>query len=289
MKICRFNDDRIGLVIKDRVIDVSTQARQTMESLSAATAGDPLVVALSRLQDILGNAIPTGSMALADVELLAPVKAPGKLIAAPINYRAHIAEMLASNISPGHNLTDIRKAGLFLKASSSLVGPSQGIAQRFLDRRTDHELELAVVIGRTACNVSVTDALSHVAGYCIGLDITVRGTEERSFRKSIDSYSVLGPWLTTADEIPNPNALHLSLTLNGELRQEAVTADMVMSVAELIAFASSFYTLHPGDVLYTGTPQGVGPIRPGDLLQASCPDLGSMDVAVSAYAPTGNS
>jgi 2-keto-4-pentenoate hydratase/2-oxohepta-3-ene-1,7-dioic acid hydratase in catechol pathway len=220
---------------------------------------------------------------LAGVRLLSPVKNPGKIIAAPVNYKAHIEEMKKANISPGFNIWDIEKAGLFLKATSSLVGPSQGIAQRFLDRRTDHEVELVFVIGKTASRVSREKALSHVAGYCLGLDVTVRGSEDRSFRKSMDSYTVLGPWLTTADEIRDPQNVQITLRQNGEVRQDTSTSDMLWDVARLIEFATTFYTLHPGDVFFTGTPQGVSPIRPGDRLVASSPELGSMEVLVRAH------
>lgn len=280
MKLCRFDDQRIGLVRGDRVHDVTALAAPLLD---LQTAGDPLVVALPALQAALpsdGAGCP--SLALSAVQLRSPVARPGKIVAAPVNYHAHIAEMQANNVSPGFNITDIGKAGLFLKANSSLVGPAEGIAQRFLDRRTDYEVELVVVIGRRADRVTAANALSHIAGYALGLDITVRGTEDRSFRKSLDSYAVLGPWLTTADELPDPDRLEITLQQNGTLRQTARTSDMVYSVARLIEFASSFYTLHPGDLLYTGTPEGVGPIRPGDRLHAECEALGAMDVTVRA-------
>jgi 2-keto-4-pentenoate hydratase/2-oxohepta-3-ene-1,7-dioic acid hydratase in catechol pathway len=221
--------------------------------------------------------------ALSAVRLLSPVKSPGKIIAAPVNYKAHIEEMKKANISPGFNIWDIEKAGLFLKATSSLVGPSQGIAQRFLDRRTDHEVELVFIMGKKASQVSREKALEYVAGYCLGLDVTVRGSEDRSFRKSMDSYTVLGPWLTTADEIPDPQNVQITLRQNGEVRQDTNTSDMLWDVARLIEFATRFYTLHPGDVFFTGTPSGVSPIRPGDKLVASSPELGSMEVLVRAH------
>src|SRR5439155_22967261 len=121
----------------------------------------------------------------------------------------------------------IQKIGLFLKASSALVGPSEGIALRKLDRRNDHEVELAVIIGKKADNVSRADALKYVAGYAIGLDITIRGPEERSLRKSADSYAVLGPWLVTADEIPDPGGLNLKIAVNGQERQNSNTKYMI--------------------------------------------------------------
>jgi 2-keto-4-pentenoate hydratase/2-oxohepta-3-ene-1,7-dioic acid hydratase in catechol pathway len=149
------------------------------------------------------------------------------------------------------------------------------------DRRNDHEVELALVIGRAAKNVSAAEAPRYVAGFCIGLDMTIRGPEERSFRKSPDSYCVLGPWLATPDEVGDPGKLGLSIDVNGEPRQDAHTSDLILGVGELIAWASSFYTLHPGDVILTGTPQGVGPVKPGDTLLARIERIGSMQVKVS--------
>ena len=219
---------------------------------------------------------------LADVTFNSPVARPGKVLAAPINYKLHIEEMRNNGQSFGHIITDIRKAGIFLKASSSVVGASQGVAQRFLDRRTDHEIELCVVMGLAANSVSKEEALSYVAGYCLGLDMTIRGPEDRSFRKSIDSYTVLGPWVVTADEGLNPDQVDIQIDINGQPRQNSNTSDMVMDVAELIEFASSFYTLEPGDVLMTGTPQGVGPVRPGDVMVAKGSGLGEMTVHVRA-------
>jgi 2,4-diketo-3-deoxy-L-fuconate hydrolase len=171
---------------------------------------------------------------------------------------------------------------MFLKATSSMVGPSEGIGLRFLDRRNDHEVELALIIGKTCNQVPMEKALDYVAGYCIGLDITLRGPEDRSFRKSIDSYSVLGPWMVTADEIPDPDNLQLQLGVNNELRQNANTRDMVYSIRRLIEFSSAFYTLHPGDVIFTGTPEGVSPIKPGDTLIAEIEKVGRMETKVRA-------
>jgi 2-keto-4-pentenoate hydratase/2-oxohepta-3-ene-1,7-dioic acid hydratase in catechol pathway len=215
---------------------------------------------------------------------------PGKLVAAPVNYAKHLAEVkgdasLHQN-QTGHTLP-IQKQGLFLKATSSLVGPGDGVVLHAADRRTDHEVELAFVIGRTASRVPREDALRYVAGYAIGLDISLRGTEDKSFRKSADTYSVLGPWLVTADEIADPNALDLELSVNGERRQQSNTRNMTLGVAELVEMASSVYTLQPGDVVFTGTPEGVSPIEPGDEIVATVQGIGSMRVTVRsgrAYA-----
>jgi 2-keto-4-pentenoate hydratase/2-oxohepta-3-ene-1,7-dioic acid hydratase in catechol pathway len=268
MKLCRFDDDRVGVVRDDQVFDV-TDLSDPGTSIPTLRPGLDLARRAQR--------------PLASVRLLSPVRAPGKIVAAPVNYRAHIEEMHKSNVSPGHDIPDIDRAGLFLKAPSSLVGPSEGIAQRFLDRRTDYEVELVVVFGKEASEVARDEALDYVAGYCVGLDITVRGSEDRSFRKSIDTYTVLGPWLTTADEVPDPDRLQLTLHQNGELRQNTSTSDLLFGVKRLIEFATSFYTMQPGDVLFTGTPAGVGPIRPGDRLRAACEGLGAMAVDVREF------
>jgi 2-keto-4-pentenoate hydratase/2-oxohepta-3-ene-1,7-dioic acid hydratase in catechol pathway len=225
------------------------------------------------------------SLPLDSVKLLSPVANPGKLIAAPVNYQKHLEEVksdvqIHAN-NPGHTLT-IQSAGLFLKATSSLVGPGEGVAIRMPDRRTDHEVELAVVIGREGSRIARANALDHVAGYSIGLDITIRGSEDRSFRKSADGFSVLGPWLVTPDEIPDPGALDLCIAVNGEQRQKSNTRYLILGVAELIELASAFYTLYPGDVIYTGTPEGVSPIEPGDQIVATIERIGTMRVGVRA-------
>jgi 2-keto-4-pentenoate hydratase/2-oxohepta-3-ene-1,7-dioic acid hydratase in catechol pathway len=282
MKICRFNDDRLGVVLGEQLYDVSAARDEVLRGQSADGWPDPLVAHLPALVAAIGDPRRSGEpIPLASARLLSPVKRPSKLVAAPTNYRAHISEMQkVSAGSPVQRPQDIGVAGMFLKATSSLVGPSEGIRLRFPERRNDHEVELALVIGKTANQVRQEDALDYVAGYCIGLDITLRGPEDRSFRKSIDTYSVLGPWLVTADEIADPDNLQLRLGVNNELRQDANTKDMVYSVRRLIEFSSAFYTLHPGDVIFTGTPSGVSPIRPGDTLVAEIERIGRMEVAV---------
>jgi len=276
MKLINFNNNIFGLVLDDKIYDLthSQQVHTFTDALNWLHGKDE-----QQIQSIKANA---QSFELKDVQINSPVPHPGKVVAAPINYKAHIEEMKTNGQAFGHILTDIREAGLFLKASSSVVGLSQGIAQRFLDRRTDHEIELCVVIGKLCDHVKKEEALSHVAGYCLGLDITIRGTEDRSFRKSLDSYTVLGPWMTINHAQLDPQNIDLELKVNEELRQRTSTQDMVMSVVELIEYASSFYTLYPGDVIMTGTPQGVGPIRPGDTLHAKGSGLGQMSVKVRA-------
>lgn len=278
MRICRFNSDRIGIVRGDSVIDVTETL--DLQPKWPTPPGEWVIAQLASVpeSDRLSElpAIP-----LADVKLDSPIANPGKIIGAPINYKAHIEEANADReINQGKTYTSLDEYGLFLKAGSSLIGPSQTIHPRFTDRRTDHEVELAVVIGKKAHRVSRQEALGLIFGYTIALDITVRGKEFPGFRKSPDTYSVLGPWLVTADEVPNPDALDLSLRVNGEVKQNSNTRMMIFDVARLIEYASSFYTLHPGDVIMTGTPEGVGPIVPGDRLVAEVERIGKLEMQV---------
>jgi 2-keto-4-pentenoate hydratase/2-oxohepta-3-ene-1,7-dioic acid hydratase in catechol pathway len=225
----------------------------------------------TRARAITNNSAP---MPLDGLTLLSPVANPNKIIGAPVNYRKGGEDDAA--------IAAALSIGLFLKANSSLAGPSDGIAVRMMERQIDHEVELAVIVGRKGAGISRSDALTYVGGYAVALDITPHGKEERSLRKSPDTYSVIGPWLVTADEIPDPGNLDLQLEVNGELRQQGNTSQMIRDVAALIEYASSFYTLYPGDIFLSGTPAGVGPMRPGDELTASIEKIGTMRVKVRA-------
>jgi 2-keto-4-pentenoate hydratase/2-oxohepta-3-ene-1,7-dioic acid hydratase in catechol pathway len=286
MILCRFGDGRLGLVEGAKVRDVTAALDVLPAWRYPLPEYDVLFANLAAVKDRIRAIAPQAPQVPLDgLKLLSPVANPGKIIAAPVNYQKHLDEVKGDSQlhqnTQAHTIT-IQKAGLFLKATSSLVGPGEGIALRHLDRRNDHEVELALVIGKTANNVAAADALQYVAGYAIGLDITIRGTEDRSFRKSPDSYTVLGPWLVTADEIPAPGELDLCIEVNGEERQKSNTKYLILGVAELIELASSFYTLYPGDILSTGTPEGVSPIVPGDTVVATIEKIGSMEVKVRA-------
>jgi 2-keto-4-pentenoate hydratase/2-oxohepta-3-ene-1,7-dioic acid hydratase in catechol pathway len=283
MKICRYDDQRVGLVQGDTVRDVTSVLEELGRFAYPLPRFDPFIAKLDSLKPKIEAAARAAKpVPLDQVKLLAPVANPGKIIAAPVNYTKHLQEALADKgIHHGKLVDEIRKAGMFLKAASAAVGPGEGVKLVHTDRRNDHEVELALVIGRTAKNVSAEDAPACIAGFCIGLDMTIRGPEERSLRKSPDSYCVLGPWLVTPDELGDPGRLQLSLTVNGEPRQDASTSDLILGVGELIAWGSSFYTLHPGDVILTGTPQGVGPVKAGDTMLAQIERIGAMLVKIS--------
>ena len=282
MRFCRYDDDRHGVVIGDKVHDVTATVEKVLATKKKMRWGDPFVANLAEIRAAVGDAAAHPAKALSSVTLLSPVERPSKLIAAPNNYHAHIAEMAARRPDRVPS-KDISKAGLFLKSNSAMVGPGEGVHVRFLDRLTEHELEFMIVIGKECSQVSEDKALDYVAGYCLSLDMTVRGEEERSFRKSIDSYAVIGPWLVTKDELPNPDDVPFKLFCNGELRHNAHTNDLIYGCRKLIWLASSFYTLYPGDVIFTGAPAGVGPVKPGDTLTAECAAIGPMEVKISAY------
>lgn len=282
MKICRFNNHRLGLVQANEVRDVTAALEAIPPSTYPWPAGDALVVHFEQVRQRIEELAPSAPILdLGEVRLLSPTANPGKIIAAPVNYRKHIEEAREqAEINFNQQVMEIESVGLFLKASSSLVGASDGVAIEHLDRRNDHELELVAVIGAGGRNIRQCDALEHVLGYAIGLDMTVRGTQERSMRKSIDSYSVVGPYLVTADELADAGELEMRLAVNGEVRQTANTSDLLVGLPRLIEWASSYYTLYPGDLIYTGTPQGVGPVTPGDSIQAEIEGLGQMTVKV---------
>ena len=284
MRICRFNANRLGVIQGDQVLDVSGALAVLPASSYPWPGHDLLIAHLSQvrahIEHILPQAVP---VPLQRVTLLAPVANPGKIIGAPVNYRKHLEEARAdSGIHHNSQVLEIQKIGLFLKATSSLVGAGHGVVIRHPQRRNDHEAELVVVIGKTGSRIACKDAWQHIAGYSSGLDMTSRGPEERSLRKSVDSYSVLGPCLVTADGMADASHLDFTLTVNGDLRQKANTRDLIIGIAELVEFASSFYTLYPGDLIYTGTPEGVGPVLPGDHITTEFEGIGRMDVTVRA-------
>ena len=287
MRFCRFDDDRYGIVSGDRVHDITDAVHKVLAGKKPARWGDAMVSHLAEIRAAVGDGSRFPAKPLASVTLLSPVANPSKLIAAPTNYHAHVAEMQARRPGSGPG-KGIRESGLFLKANSAMAGAGEGVHIRFPDRLNEHELEFMIVIGKQGSDIPEDKALDHVAAYCLSLDMTVRGPEERSFRKSIDSYAVIGPWMVTKDEIADPNDIPFKLFCNGELRHNAHTNDLIFNCQKLIALASEFYTLYPGDVIFTGAPAGVGPVKPGDVLTAECAAIGPMEVKIHAYEKPKN-
>src|SRR5213595_216862 len=211
---------------------------------------------------------PTGEVwKLASLQIDLPV-APSKLIAVGLNYADHIAEM---------KRTELGTPLVWFKAPSSLLPHNGAIEIAFPEHQTDFEAELAVVIGKTAKNLAVERALDFVFGYTIGLDISDRDLQksEKQFGrcKSFDTYTPIGPFVYADVDVHD---LPLELRQNGDMRQKARTSQMIYSVAEIVSFASQSLTLLPGDVILTGTPSGVGPIRAGDKLEARIGDWSTL-------------
>jgi 2-keto-4-pentenoate hydratase/2-oxohepta-3-ene-1,7-dioic acid hydratase in catechol pathway len=282
MRFCRFNDNRLG-VVRDNLVHDVTAVLDGLPALRWPTPpGDHFFNHFDALRPQMqarADQVPGVSIEL--VKLLSPVANPGKIVAAPVNYALHLDESRVDKaINFGTQVKTIADYGVFLKATSSVIGASQTVMADWPDRRIDHEVELALVIGRKGFRIPESQALSHVAGYMIGLDMTIRGTEDRSFRKSLDTFTVLGPWLVTADELGDPSQLDLEITVNGQPRQKSNTALLIWNVQKLIAYASQAYTLYPGDVIMTGTPEGVAPVVPGDTMRARIERIGQMQVAV---------
>lgn len=282
MKICRFDDNRLGLVDGDAVRDVTAALDVLSSYRYPLPVTDTLIANLPQVLENIRKIAPSAPMLpLEGRRLLAPVANPGKVIAAPVNYKKHLDEARAqSEIHHDNQIAEIQQIGLFLKANSSVVGSTHGVEIQHPDRRNDHEAELVLVIGKAGRNISRERAFDHIAAYTGGLDMTVRGPQERSMRKSIDTYSVVGPWLVTPDEISDPQNLDFWLTVNDAPRQRANTRDLVLDIPALIELASSYYTLQPGDLLFTGTPEGVGPVVDGDVIAVEFQDIGRMDVDV---------
>ena len=271
MRLASTVDARLVVVTGDRLVDVT-------DALGlAAGPGGPLLALLERghaaeeLAALDLDALP--SSPADEARLAAPIARPGKVVGAPVNYVDHKVEM--------HEQRTIADYGVFLKASTSVIGPGEDIRLPYLDVRTDQEGELGVVIGRAATRVPAERALEHVFGYVPLLDITVRSGEDRSTRKSFDTFTPIGPWVTTADEVGDPGELRLRCWVGDELRQDVSTRELIFDVAQLIAYASHVMTLHPGDVIASGTPAGVGPIAPGQRVAVEIERLGRLEVGVT--------
>lgn len=272
MKLVRFDNDRLGLLTDSGIVDLT-------DRLELASA-DPLIEYIRSDVDASEYAEADADYDRDEVHIESPVRRPGKVIAAPLNYENHIEESISDSDIDLDEWFSIEDFGYFLKASSSVIGPDENIVVPFSDRRVDHEIELAFIVGEETKDVSADEAWDHIFGYTILLDITVRGDQDRSNRKSYDTFTVIGPCIVTSDEIDDPHDLVMDLQVNGEPRQHENTGDMVYSCADIIQYASIGSTIQAGDVITTGTPAGVGPIEGGDVVDAEIESIGSMSVDV---------
>jgi 2-keto-4-pentenoate hydratase/2-oxohepta-3-ene-1,7-dioic acid hydratase in catechol pathway len=280
MKLARFTQGsrtRIGKVCGDRIVDLSA-----VEGVDQSMR--QLLTDLPRLRRVLETAGGAG-FPLDSVHLEVPVNDPQKFLAIGMNYKAHAEEARAAGIPiPTSQLW-------FNKQVSCLNGPYDPIELPAVVEKLDYEIELGVVIGKRCRRVRASDARSVIAGYLVVNDVSARDWQQRSptftLGKSFDTHGPVGPWLTTDDEIADPMALEMVLTVNGEERQRMMTSDMIYSVYNQIEYLSTVMTLEPGDILATGTPPGVGMatgrlLRPGDVVRAEIQGLGFIENTVVA-------
>jgi len=277
MKLAKFTaagQSRLGKVVGDAVVDLNGVARSCGGSMRT------LLENYDTLRDAVAAAEgPT--FKLSDVTLEAPISDPRKFLAIGMNYQAHADEAAAAGIPiPTSQLW-------FNKQVTCITGPFATIdVPRAAPDMVDYEAELGVVIGKRCRHVSRDDARSVIAGYLVCNDVTARDWQFRSptytLGKSFDTHGPIGPWITMADEIDDPHALTLSLTLNGEERQRSSTGDMIYDIYDQIAYLTQVMTLEPGDLLATGTPAGVGIaekrfMKPGDVVRVTVDGLGYIE------------
>lgn len=271
MRLASFDDNRIGVIVGETIVDIT----------GIAGSGEPwppiamnrLIAEFDRLRPLVEQAAASLGKPLSAVTLKTPVPWPSKIIAYPANYHEHAEEM-------GREYR-ANTQGFFLKPPSSLSGPADPIVLPVNEgRRIDHECELAIIIGKGGRDIAREDWAGHVFGYSCLIDAVIRGKEERVARKAFDSFCPVGPWIVTADEIGDPGALQGTLWVNGEVRQDANTRDLVLDVPGMIEMASSVMTLYPGDIIAAGTPAGVGPLRDGDTVRIRFEKIGEMTLNV---------
>ena len=291
----------VGAVVDGRVVDVEDQVarlpvpadvtgRLAAHGLAPASGGMLRLLqagpdAWRQLRPGTGSAT-AAAVALAEVQLLAPVPRPGKIVAVGRNYADHAKE---TGVSP------FEKPRIISKLPSSVCAPGSRVVRPQGVTKLDFEVELAVVIGAFAQRVTMARALEHVAGYTVLDDVSAREFQfdlnpaQTTFAKSMDSFCPMGPWLVTRDEIADPQALELSCHVNGQPMQHGHTADMLFPVARLIEYISSFMTLEPGDVIATGTPAGIGAFRdppvwlqPGDRIRMEISRIGVLEHEIAA-------
>jgi 2-keto-4-pentenoate hydratase/2-oxohepta-3-ene-1,7-dioic acid hydratase in catechol pathway len=287
MKLAIFDDHRLGVVTPQGVADV-TAALPWPYDPDPLTAGwwRRLCRDLPAVRGELERAAKDGPVSSLDaVRLLAPALNPSKIVAAASNYADHVAEMHGvQERTLGRVESWMMNFDVFLKAPSAISGPADDIvlppAILAAGHEIHHESELVVVMGIGGKDIPEPVALDHVAGYTLGLDMTVRSEGDRSRRKSYDTFSPLGPFLVTADEVGDPADLDIRLSVNGAERQHVHTSTMITKVPAIVAYASSVMTLLPGDLIFTGAPPGVGPISPGDHLATSITRIGEMRLRV---------
>lgn len=291
---------RLGVIRDDLVVDVARLGEVWDEDLPATMlglidAGRPGLQALQACLDDADGRFPPGTAtALANVRLLAPIPRPRKnIFGIGLNYLDHVAESAAA-LDTSADLP--RQPVIFSKPPTAVIGPGEPVPHdRSVTRQLDWEVELAAIIGTTARRVARADALGHVFGYSVMVDISARDNRRSGqwiVSKGMDGFAPFGPCIVTADEIPDPQGLELWLKVNGVEKQRSTTAKMLFKVDELIADISRVITLEPGDIIATGTPEGVGAGRspqewlwPGDVLTCGIEGIGTLRHPVVNASP----
>ena len=293
MRIASVKHNDLAVVTADAFILIGDELRARGLLQQNATMID-FIANYDSLKSSLDKVIANGKKIAADSSLLKPpVERPSKIYAAAFNYKRGTSDIQAG-AGRGETLRFAPEEALemtFLKPSSAIVGPEQAILIPKGDRTVFPELELCAVIGNTARNVSQEQALDHVFGYTIMLDMTARGPNPpgtgvgacRSVRKGFETFAPIGPWIATRDEIPEPQNLLMNLWIDGELRQSANTSGMINGIAELVSFLSKVTTLFPGDLISTGNPDSPAFQRKlvaGEKLNAEIEKIGAMNLFV---------
>ncbi|WP_206244661.1 fumarylacetoacetate hydrolase family protein [Novosphingobium terrae] len=283
MKLLRYDDagtPKLGVVQDDRIVSLAPLADRYPTMRSIIEGGD---AALAQLRDFVATA--PYSLPLASARLLAPVERPGKYLAIGMNYAKHLEE--ADKLGVARSKHQV----WFNKQTTCVAGPYDPIEPGATEK-LDYEVELALVIGKPAKNVSQDEALDHVFGYVVANDVSARDFQFHSatftMGKSFDTHGPIGPWIVTADEVANPQNLDLRCFVNGELRQSNNTATMIHPIRAQIAYLASAFTLEPGDLIATGTPEGVGVgmeppvfLKAGDVVRCEVDGIGAIENTVA--------
>ena len=279
MKLLRFEQDgktRLGALKGDAIVSFDSIGAEYPTMLSIVAGGN---AALSRVKTLVEAS--TGTVALSEVRLLAPIEQPGKFLAIGMNYRKHVEEANRLGVPPPTNQF------WFNKQSTCVAGPYDDIDPG-VTQKLDYEVELGAVIGRSAKHVSEQDAPGYVFGYLVVNDVSARDWQMHSptfmMGKSFDTHGPIGPWIVTADEIEDPHALTIRCLVNGEQRQQGRSGDMIHNLWQQIAYLSTAFTLQPGDLIATGTPEGVGVgmtpprfLKPGDVVRCEIEGIGAIE------------
>ena len=281
MKLLRYLQEgkvHLGVLRDDAVVNIDGLGFPTM--LDIVRSGYP---ALERIADHLVTA--ESALALKDAKLLAPIERPGKYLAIGMNYAKHVEE--ADKLGVARATHQV----WFNKQTSCVSGPYDDI-EPGVTEKLDYEVELGLVIGKRAKDVSEADALDHIFGYFVANDVSARDyqfhSQTMTMGKSFDTHGPIGPWIVTADEVVDPQALDLRCTVNGELRQSNNTANMIHKIRSQVAYLTSAFTLDPGDLIATGTPEGVGVgmepqsfLKAGDVVRCEIDGIGAIENKVA--------